>query len=256
MRLTYCLRLSMLLLTCMLVKPALAQQPHDHHKKIEHQAKELFRAEEYVQALPLYLKLDSMIPNNAFYNYRAGLCYYNSHNKARCLPYLEKAKQLKYKDPEIDLYLGHAYHLNHQFDPAIAHFQAYKDSSKVRPLDNHHHKDKEQKEPDDVDRDIEMCKVGKELVADSLDFVIENMGPNINTQYPEYVPVVSADEHVLIFTSRRPNTTGGETDPGDNKYYEDIYISYKDGNGKWMAPENLGNNVNTELHDANIGLSP
>jgi outer membrane protein OmpA-like peptidoglycan-associated protein/tetratricopeptide (TPR) repeat protein len=255
MRLNYCVIFSIMLFL-VLQKVTYAQQPHDHHKKIEHEAKELFRAEEYVQALPLYLKLDSMIPNNAFYNYRAGLCYYNSHNKARCLPYLEKAKKLKYKDPDIDLYLGHACHLNHQFDQAIGYFQAYKDSTKVLAIHKEHHKEKEHNEIDDVDRDIEMCKVGKELVADSLDFVIENMGPKINTQYPEYVPVVSADEHVLIFTSRRPNTTGGGTDPGDNKYYEDIYISYKDANGQWQTPENLGNNVNTELHDANIGLSP
>jgi outer membrane protein OmpA-like peptidoglycan-associated protein len=256
MRINVCLIISILLLSVIMQRNAYAQQPHDHHKKYEHEARELFRAEEYVQALPIYLKLDSMIPNNAFYNYRVGLCYYYSHNKARCLPYLEKAKALKYRDPDLDLFLGHAYRLNHKFDPAIKYFQAYKDSAKVIPLEKHHHKDKEQKEPEDVERDIEMCKVGKELIADSLDFVIENMGPNINTQYAEYVPAISADEHVLIFTSRRPNTTGGETDPSDNKYYEDIYVSYKDDNGKWKAPENLGTNVNTELHDANIGLSP
>jgi outer membrane protein OmpA-like peptidoglycan-associated protein/tetratricopeptide (TPR) repeat protein len=233
-----------------------ASAQNDHHKKLEHEAKELFRAEEYTQALPVYLKLDSLIPNNASYNYHAGVCYLNSHNKAKSLPYLEKALQLGYKDAHFNLYLGKAYHLNHKFDQAITNFQIYKDSSKVKTIEHHHLRKDHKKEPIDVDRYIEMCKIGKELVADSLDFVIENLGPNINSKYPEYVPSVSADEHVLIFTSRRDNSTGGELDPGDNEYYEDIYISYKDENGKWKVPENLGTNVNTALHDANIGLSP
>jgi outer membrane protein OmpA-like peptidoglycan-associated protein/tetratricopeptide (TPR) repeat protein len=229
---------------------------NDHHKKLEHEAKELVRAEEYIQALSLYLKLDSMLPNNAYYNYRTGICYLNSHNRAKSLPYLEKASQLGYKDNDFNLYLGEAYHLNHKFDQAISCFQHYKDSSEVRPLEHHHAHKGKKKEAVNVDRFIEMCKVGKELVADSLDFVIENLGPNVNSIYPEYVPAVSADEHVMIFTSRRANTTGGELDPGDNEFYEDIYISYKDELGKWKAPENMGPIVNTPLHDANIGLSP
>lgn len=229
---------------------------NDHHKKLEHEAKELVRAEEYNQALPIYLKLDSLLPNNAYYNYRAGICYLNSHNRAKALPYLEKASKLGYKDNDFNLYLGEAYHLNHKFDQAIFCFQHYKDSSEMKPLEHHHAHRGKKKDVVNVDRFIEMCKVGKELVADSLDFVIENLGPNINSIYPEYVPAVSADEHVMIFTSRRSNSTGGEIDPGDNEFYEDIYISYKDENGKWKTPENLGTNVNTPLHDANIGLSP
>ncbi|MBX9850717.1 MAG: hypothetical protein K2X86_03055, partial [Cytophagaceae bacterium] len=228
----------------------------DHHlvKKLEHDAKQFYKVDEYLSALPLYVKLDSLVPNDAVYSFRAGICYFMTFAKSRSVSYFEKAKKLGYKDPDINLYIAHANHLNHNFDEAIRYFQLHKDSGQFLPKERHY-QSKLRPEKYDVDRYIEMCKVGKELVADSLDFVIDNMGPEINTQYPEYVPIVSADEQVLIFTSRRDNTTGGETDPSDDHYFEDIYISYKK-DGKWSAPEDMGPVVNSEYHDACIGLSP
>jgi outer membrane protein OmpA-like peptidoglycan-associated protein/tetratricopeptide (TPR) repeat protein len=231
-----------------------AQKTSHLIKKLEHDAKEFYKADEFLQALPFYLKLDSISPNNGFYNFRIGVCYFNTFAKSKCLPYFLKAKELKYQDSDLDLYIAHAYHLNHRFDEAIQHFRYYKDSLAMKPKEKHHHS-KLKKDKQDADRYIEMCVVGKELYNDSLDFVIENMGPVVNSQYPDYVPIVSADEHVLIFTSRRPNTTGGQVDPYDEHYYEDIYICEKTADGKWSEPADL-KNVNTEYHDACIGLSP
>jgi hypothetical protein len=83
---------------------------------------------------------------------------------------------------------------------------------------------------------------------------IVNAGPTINTKYPEYVPLISADEGIMMFTSRRPGSTGGLTDVLGN-YYEDIYVSRKV-NGSWSKPDNIGGPVNTEQHDACVSLSP
>src|SRR4051812_46883076 len=44
-------------------------------KNSEKIAKEYFRVEEYAQALPLYLKLDSVKPNNPHIMGRVGICY-------------------------------------------------------------------------------------------------------------------------------------------------------------------------------------
>ncbi|HSZ72880.1 MAG TPA: OmpA family protein, partial [Cytophagaceae bacterium] len=108
-----------------------------------------------------------------------------------------------------------------------------------------------------IDRYIAMCETGKQLVKDSLSLIIENMGPVVNSKYPDYVPVVSADETELIFTSRRPTTTGGKKDPQDNQYFEDVYISTKDSaTGQWTSPRDLGPQVNSAEHDASVGLSP
>jgi hypothetical protein len=64
------------------------------------------------------------------------------------------------------------------------------------------------------------------LVENPVELRIENIGPVINTKYPEYVPVISADEKILMFTTRRNTTTGKALDM-DGRYYEDIYISKK-----------------------------
>jgi outer membrane protein OmpA-like peptidoglycan-associated protein len=62
-----------------------------------------------------------------------------------------------------------------------------------------------------------------------------NLGPNINTQYWESQPSLSADGNVLFFVSNRPAGKGGR----------DIYMSRRDENGFWEEAENLGEPVNT-----------
>ena len=41
---------------------------------------------------------------------------------------------------------------------------------------------------------------------------------------------------------------------GSQAYSEDVFISYKE-NGEWTEPVSIGDNINTEDHDAAIGLS-
>ena len=83
---------------------------------------------------------------------------------------------------------------------------------------------------------------------------IENLGEIINSEYTDYVSTISADESVLMFTSRRKGTTGGEFKPQIQEYTEDIYIA-ENKNGIWSKPKNIGKPVNTERHDAIAGLS-
>ena len=56
----------------------------------------------------------------------------------------------------------------------------------------------------------------------------------INTKYPEYAPVVTADEKKIIYTSNRPNSTFNPKVQSDGHYMEDIYVSEKDENNQWQ----------------------
>lgn len=250
------------LLALLFFYTAQAQQEKLSPKKLESLADEHFRIGEYHNALKYYHKLDSLQPNVGKTNYFIGYCIFNTEQKSKSLKYFQKAKNQNYPGKDLDLYLARALHLNHQFNKAIAAYQSY-----VPPVE----KKKEEIEDEDlkggeieimdiksdIQRYISMCETGKKLMADSLTLVIENMGPVINSKYPDFVPVVSANETELIFTSRRPNTTGGKKDPIDGHYYEDLYISTKDSNSnEWSAPKNMGAVVNTDLHDACVGLSP
>ena len=83
---------------------------------------------------------------------------------------------------------------------------------------------------------------------------IINLGRGINTEADEYVPLISSDESLLLFTSRRDN--GEEKDPLDRPY-EDVYSSSNTDNGfEWTAAEMVKGEVNTVLNDACVGLSP
>jgi outer membrane protein OmpA-like peptidoglycan-associated protein len=225
-----------------------AQKKKETFKSTDAQAREYFRVEEYREALPLYLKLDSMKPNNSYVQARLGICYLATEFKYKGLPYLEKAKENGYKHDHIDFFLGRAYHLDHQFDKAI---ESYEHSKKHLNLKNAEDGERLKK----IDRFIENCRSGKEMVQKPIDVRIENLSSKVNSPYPEYAPVISADETVLIFTSKRPNTTGGLKDE-HGEYFEDIYVSYKDNNGEWTEPVNMGPVINTNGHDASIGLSP
>lgn len=63
----------------------------------------------------------------------------------------------------------------------------------------------------------------------------QNLGPNINTDYWETSPSLSPDKKALYFTSNRPDGLGGS----------DLYVSYRQLNGKWGPAVNMGPGINT-----------
>ena len=200
----------------------------------------------YKQAIDPYLAANKFNPNNALLNYKIGKSYLSSNYKLKSIPFLEKALQLNPSvDPQIHLLLAQAYHLDMQWDKAIGEFKKYEQGLKT---------DDFKQSGEGINKQIEECLTGKELLKNPVHVFIDNVGPEINTQYPDYGPVISADESVMLFTSRRPTTTGGGIDAIINEPYEDIYISTKV-NGKWGQAQNMGKPINTDDHDANSGLS-
>lgn len=201
----------------------------------------------YTIALDHYLKAQVFNPNNALLNYRIGRCYLNSYDKSKAATYLENALKLDPKvDPNIHYQLGLAYHLNYQFDDAIKEYTTFKASLSPEEL---------KKYSKDIDKKIGESNTAKELVKNPVRVFIDNMGPSINTIYPDYSPIINADESVMFFTSRREGTTGGEKAPDDMQFYEDIYISHNN-NGVWGQATNPGKPLNTKRNDATVGLSP
>ncbi len=200
----------------------------------------------YSQALPLYKKANEFNSKNALLNYKIGVCYLKSSWKMKAQEFLEKAYQL---DPNVGqsvhYFLGQANHINMHWDNAIKEFQIYK--TLLKPEDK--------TALDDVNKSISECRNGIELEKNPITVFIDNLGPEVNSQYPDYGPVISADESVMMYTSRRNTTTGGGVDQSDMQYFEDIYISNNTG-GKWGTGKNMGKPVNTEdRHDATVALS-
>ncbi|CAN5206044.1 hypothetical protein BH23BAC1_BH23BAC1_08000 [soil metagenome] len=223
-------------------------------KKLEKEAYNHARVGEWYFALPLFIKLSDLDPKNAEYAFTTGECYFNTIDKAKGLNYFQQASKTGHKSELLNFYLGRAFHFNLLFDSAILYYnKSLLESSVI--LGNRESQLEKKPKALEFQKYIENCYTGIKLVENPVELRIENMGPIINTKYPEYVPVISADENILMFTTRRNTTTGKSLDM-DGRYYEDIYISKKNELGEWANPVSIGEPINSKLHDACIGLSP
>jgi outer membrane protein OmpA-like peptidoglycan-associated protein len=204
----------------------------------------------YKRALPLLEKANEFNPNNATLNYTIGMCYMYSSFKNKAKIHFEKAYDLDSKVAEdIHYWLGMSYHLSNSWEKARAEYELHKQVVL---------KTKNETNLKQIDKRIEEVNIGEERVKKPVKVKIENLGPEINSPYTDYGPVISAEEDLLMFTSRRPGTTSGpegERDEYIDDYWEDIYQSFSFG-GKWTKAKNIGPPVNTDVHDATNNLSP
>ena len=199
----------------------------------------------YTKALDKYLAANKFNPNNAELNAKIGDCYMHSSDKSKATHYFKTAYKLS-KDLDGYYYfmMAKSFHFNNEFDEAIKYYKLSK--TKKSKIDT--------EIPTKSDKKIKECGYAKKLVSAPINVEIKSLSEAINSENEEYVPVITADESEIFFTSRRPNTTGGATDPNIADYYEDIYYSTLE-NGKWTDAKNMGNPVNSKSHDATVGLS-
>jgi len=214
--------------------------------------------ENYPKALENFLeayKLDSL---NANINYLIGFCYIKSAaEKTKAAYYLKKAatnvneKYVPFEAHEkgapinVYYYLGAAHHLTYKIDSAIINYKKY--LTYLSPT-------KQADLRKEVTHQIDMCQNAKEYLALPTNISITNLGDSVNSAYPDYSPVITADESTLIFTSRRPGSTGDDR-TNDDQFYEDIYICHRKDDGTWSSPVLIGSSINTPAHEATIGLT-
>lgn len=196
--------------------------------------------DDYAEAKGVYEKLYPKDTSFAELQYEMGLCLFMMDKKDKeAHEWLKRAHANNV--PEAQFYLGQIAHINEKFNEAITYYTAYK-SFEDKP-----HTD------DEVNYYLNISRRAKKAVASPIDVSITNLGSKVNTPHHEYVPLVTADGRHLFFTSRRPGTTGNKRDP-NGEYYEDIYAAELK-NGTWQSVKNLGKPLNTEMHDATVGMS-
>ena len=202
----------------------------------------------FLAALPLFEKLYENNPNKIDYKLALAICYtYKSGAKKKAVEFFEEILVADPKSKHINYELGRAYHLTSQFEKALEQLKIAQEKKGS--------KDKEK----NIVELIRFCGNGIELIKSPVEVEIENMGPVINSAGSEYVPVISSDESMLIFTYAGKNCIGGlqnqygKPDP-KGYYYEDILVSYKIGK-IWLTPEDIGSNINSSAHDACIALA-
>jgi len=198
---------------------------------------------DYRSAVSEFLKANTFNPKSADLNYKIGICYYG-FDKFKMKKYIETAYKLKPTVAnDIHFYLGVSQHLEGNWKKAIEHYNVFGSQA---PNDLIDLKIKATKK-------VQECRSGEILEKQKARVWIDNLGKTINSKYPDYAPVISADEAIMIFTARRPDTE--ELSPFGG-YFEDLFISNRV-DGQWENAKNMGKPVNVKgQHDATIGLSP
>ncbi len=219
------------------------------NKKTEKEVGYFIHHKDYKEAFRILNLPENKKPENPNWNYLTAKCHYDLINYDSAFSYFIRAEKAGYEGIEINYYLGDLYHLSDSFELAKTHFSKFLNA--FSEDDTHPLADK-----GEIEKRIEECNYGIDFKKEAKNIEIHNLGNTINCEYPDYAPVISADEQTLFFTSRRPNSTGGLVDGRDGWNMEDIYLCQKDSNNNWTKPEQLPGYINSNGHDANIGLSP
>ncbi len=200
----------------------------------------------YDKAIIAYQKAEELGDSSEVLYYRIAYSYFQLKEYQSSAEYLKLViDRDSITEFKAYYYLGRIYHLNYEFDSAITFFEDYRKSLSPDELNTMSKK---------IKKCIKECEIAKEMVANPVAGFLDILDTNINTPYLEYAPIVSTNDSLLFFTSRRPGNIGSGRDHNGD-YFEDIYFSVKDSNGNWSMAKNLGKPVNSSAHDAAAGLS-
>jgi len=216
----------------------------------------LFDLGDYREAVPHLLEAvqsdSEAVSNKAIEaNFFLGICYLKLGEGDNALPYMKKVYEIdKEYYLEIEYMMGQCAESALKFKEAIKYYQNFLKVEGVK------------KDPlmmTEVSKRLEECKTASELMENPVKVKIENVGLVVNSSYPDYTPILTADESMMIFTSRRVGNVGKKTasylDQEEEFPLEDVYMTLKR-DGQWSEPVNLGSPINSDEHDAAIALSP
>jgi outer membrane protein OmpA-like peptidoglycan-associated protein/tetratricopeptide (TPR) repeat protein len=196
-----------------------------NEKKLLKQGRKLSDNGIYDKARKDYIRLLKADSTNFYYNYELAVIYHINTTDCRscAIPYFERASRHFDKDSIYDVYyyLGQAYQFQERYDDAIRCFQKLnrflkKERFSKTEIDEY------------VNAPIDECNIGKKFKSGiTSNLSIQHLDSCINDAYPEYVPLVSENDSIMLFTSRKKSDKGGMVDINDGKFYEDMFISRK-----------------------------
>lgn len=208
---------------------------------------DFFRQARRVEATPYLLQAYEVNPDNLLLNVLLGHCNtVSTMTRWSAEPYLRKALAIDSGNYEARYDLARLYVSRYKLDSAIMLFEQClrKPGLDTMAVDRCLQRIKECKYAQ-----IQMKKPGR--------LFVDNLGYTINSPYPDYAPLVSADEEMFYFTSLRPGAVTEDVDLFSGLSYEDIYYAYRDSivDTIWHV-FNAGEPVNTKGHDATSGMAP
>lgn len=205
-------------------------------------------------------KLLERQPDNYNYNFRKGYILLELNNDfVNALPYLQKSitqttkmwdqySHTETKSPTDAIFvLARCYHLNKDIAKARQYYNEFITQSNPKSLN--------------IVRArlcLKQCDIAEYELAHPKPAVVENVGNKINTEKPEYSPVISLDGSALFFTSRRQWPGKAPEENRDDRLYqypEDIFVSYMMVDSNWTDPERI-EFCDPAQNEATLAVSP
>jgi hypothetical protein len=243
-----------------------AQEGFKSEEDLKEKAEQLFEEKKLAEAEPLFAQLLSLYPQDPNYNYKYGACLLaSSADKEKPLKYLNFAIG---KGGEVEplayYYLGRAHHLNYNFGQAVKFYSRFK--SKVSS---------DEQEEYMVDRQIEMCKNGNQLLSkfnevkvlerqtiNEKDFFriyeLEGIDGKIITKPAEFQTKYDTKigESSIIYLPANANEVYFSSYGKRGEAGRDIFKTVKLGNRSWSDPVNLGPSINTPYDENYAFIHP
>ena len=198
----------------------------------------------YNEAYNEYLQALVYNSTNAELNYKTGVSALFSDKKEEAAGFFLKAIELN-KDVTEDVLLlaGRSLQYSGRFSDAIEKFTSYLSS----PLK------KSQKNILLARECIQECNSAVIVTKDTLRILIENTGPNINSDADYYSEVFTTDGKTMYFASRRQIPKEGNRHP-DSKFDENIFVSHLI-NGSWGPASLAGKELTTKYCESPLFIN-
>lgn len=226
-------------------------------KKYIRKASRATEKSDLMLAREYYLKAYNLDKTNYYSNLGLGVIlseFMDRHEEA--IPYLEAAYAKSIPDTSIDMIyaLAKSYHHVGEYQKAIDMYNKLGNTYAVEEDEKQYQMDIKKRKEDCA------YALEKENGYPNKEWYIVNAGSKINTDKPEYVPVINP-KNELIFTSRRQDTPDERPSKLDGKYYESMYLSTML-NGKpqsvrrYTLPDLLLKSKFRKHHESIISVSP
>jgi tetratricopeptide (TPR) repeat protein len=205
-----------------------------------------FNRNDYEDAVGFYIRLLEKDSMQANFNFKVGECYLNIPGKEHlAVKYFERAikkvvpknqySKNDYSEKSAPLhayfYLGNAYRMSNMLSKALEMYAIFIDSPYFWGNYNQNV----------VEQEMKSCERAKIIQDAPLEFTKTNLGGNINSEFNDFNPVVSADGKSIVFIRQL-------------KFYNAIFYSIAD-SGEWKQAININPEILSDGEFYPTGLS-
>lgn len=195
----------------------------------------------YAEAVRQYKGLLEKNPTDIEIQFKLGIAYTNSNiDQKKGLELLQKVYAVENKPEGIKKELAIALFKNYKFEEAKIFFEELANKA-LNP-----------EEKSEYTKWAKQCDTSKYFYEKPIPMSFQNLGKNINSIAPDYIPLVSNDESLIIFTTRREGVVGNLFDYGGYRT-SDIYLA-KHKSNKYSRSRSIGN-PNTYGNEETAGTS-